>query len=58
MIANEQVFAIVPPFRYEPPALELTVAGQLGNFRLLTAWLALAVALAMLATRRMSLERS
>jgi ABC-2 type transport system permease protein len=58
MIANEQVFSIVPPFRYEPPELGLTVAEQVGNFRLLSAWLALAVALAMLATRRMSLERS
>jgi ABC-2 type transport system permease protein len=30
MIANEDVFAIVPPFRYEPPALGATIGGRPG----------------------------
>jgi hypothetical protein len=56
MIANEEVFAIVPPFRYEPPPLAAVVGEQVGNFALLAGWLAAAVALALLATRRMTLE--
>ncbi len=58
MIANEEVFAIVPPYRYEPPPLGTTIAGQLGNLGLLSAWLLAAVALAWHSTRRMSLEKS
>ena len=58
MIANEQVFAIVPPFEYQPPTLDETLGEHVGNFALLGAWLLAAVALALLATRRMSLERA
>ncbi len=58
MVANEEVFAIVPPYRYEPPALAATMAVQTGNFGILGAWLIAAVALAWQATRRMSMERS
>ncbi len=58
MVANEEVFAIVPPYRYEPPALAATMAAQAGNFGILGAWLIAAVALAWQATRRMSMERS
>jgi ABC-2 type transport system permease protein len=58
MIANERVFAIVPPYQYEPPALETTIGAQVRNFALLAAWLAAAVGLAWFATGRMSLERS
>ncbi|WKZ12221.1 MAG: ABC transporter permease subunit [Gammaproteobacteria bacterium] len=58
MVANEEVFAIVPPYRYEPPALAATMAVQAGNFGILGAWLIAAVALAWQATRRMSMERS
>lgn len=56
MIANEEVFAIVPPFRYQPPAFAEVLAEQAPNFALLGAWLAAAVGLAVLATRRMDLE--
>jgi ABC-2 type transport system permease protein len=56
MIANEEVFAIVPPFRYEPPPLAAVVGEQAGNLALLGGWLAAAIGLAVLATRRMSLE--
>lgn len=56
MIANEEVFAIVPPFRYEPPAFAAVLAEQVPNFALLGGWLAAAVGLAVLATRRMDLE--
>lgn len=56
MIANEDVFAIVPPFRYAPPPLDETLAGQWGNFRILGGWFLAAALLALLATRRMSLE--
>ncbi len=58
MIANEDVFSIVPPFRYQPPALNETMDEHLGNFGRLGAWLAGAIALAVFATRRMSLERT
>lgn len=58
MVANEEVFAIVPPYRYEPPALAATMAVQAGNFGILGVWLIAAVALAWQATRRMSMERS
>lgn len=56
MIANEEVFAIVPPFRYEPPPFDAVLGEQLGNFARLGAWLAAAVGLALLAVRRMTLE--
>lgn len=55
MIANEDVFAIVPPFRYEPPPLADSVREQSGNFLRLFAWLVVALALAVLATQRMTL---
>ena len=58
MIANEDVFAIVPPFRYEPPALGATLRGQAWNLGLLGLWLAVAVGLAWAATNRMTLEKT
>ena len=58
MIANEDVFAIVPPFRYEPPALGATIREQAGNLGLLGLWLAVAVGLAWAATNRMTLEKT
>ena len=58
MIADERVFAIVPPFRYRPPPLDEVLAGQTGNFTLLALWLGGAIALAALATRRLNPERA
>jgi ABC-2 type transport system permease protein len=58
MIANEDVFAIVPPFRYEPPALGATIREQIGNLGLLGLWLAVAVGLAWAAANRMPLEKT
>jgi ABC-2 type transport system permease protein len=58
MIADEQVFSIVPPFVYEPPPLEETLASHWGNLGLLGAWLAAAVLFAVIGVNRMTLERS
>lgn len=58
MVANEDVFAIVPPFRYEPPALRDVIASQAGNFTLLAGWLLATIVLALVAVKRMSLERN
>lgn len=56
MIANEAVFAIVPPFTYEPPVLGTVIASQDRNFLRLGAWLLVAIGLALLATRRLNPE--
>ena len=58
MKADEEVFAIVPPFEFEPPALNETLNEHRSNFALLALWLAAAIALAIVAVNRMSLERS
>jgi len=58
MIADEEVFAIVPPFDFEPPALSNILAEQRGNFVVLLFWLAVSIAFASYATRRLSMERS
>lgn len=58
MRADEEVFAIVPPFEFEPPPLSETLAKHRGNFVLLAIWLAMAIGLAMIAVNRISLERS
>lgn len=57
LVANEDVFAIVPPFRYEPPALATTLSEHSSNFVLLGFWLVAAILLALLAVKRMTLER-
>jgi ABC-2 type transport system permease protein len=56
MVADEKVFAMVPPYQYEPPPLGATVGSQAANFALLAAWLMACVALATLAAARMRLE--
>ena len=58
MTADEDVFAIVPPFDYEAPTLADAMAEHRGNFMALLLWLAAAIGLAMFAVNRMSLERS
>lgn len=58
LVANEAVFSIVPPFRYEPPALASVIDAQAGNFGLLGGWLIASVVLSIFAVGRMSLERS
>ena len=58
MRADEEVFAIVPPFEYEPPALSQTLDEHWMNFGLLTLWLAAVVGLAIIAVNRLTLETS
>jgi ABC-2 type transport system permease protein len=58
LIANEDVFAIVPPFQYQPPALATTLAEHWANFAMLAFWLAAAILLALSGVKRMALERS
>jgi ABC-2 type transport system permease protein len=57
MRADEEVFAIVPPFEFEPPKLETILAEHRSNFILLVLWLAAAIGLSVVAVNRMSLER-
>jgi ABC-2 type transport system permease protein len=58
MIANEDVFAIVPPFEYEPTALAVTIADHRGNFVLLALWLLATIGLALHGVRRMKVVQS
>jgi hypothetical protein len=58
MIADEKVFAIIPPFEYEPPALDEVIAEHRSNFVALLLWFAASIGLALLAVNRMSVERS
>jgi hypothetical protein len=51
------VFAIVPPFRYQPPALATTLAEHWMNFAVLAFWLVAAILLALLGVKGMALER-
>jgi len=57
MRAAEEVFAIVPPFEFEPPELSATIDEHRGNFTLLALWLAAAIGLAVFAVNRISMER-
>ena len=58
MVADEEVFAIIPPFEYESPGLEATIAEHRGNFIMLALWLAAAIGLALIAVNRLSMERT
>jgi ABC-2 type transport system permease protein len=58
LIADESVFSIVPPFVYQPPPLDETLAAHWSNLGRLGAWLVAAIGLAVVAVRQMSLERS
>ena len=58
MRADEEVFAIVPPFEFEPPELAAMIAEHRNNFILLALWLAAVIGLAVVAANRISLERS
>jgi len=58
MIADEEVFAIVPPFEFEPPKLEAMIAEHRSNFILLALWLAATIGFAIIAVNRMRVERS
>jgi hypothetical protein len=58
MIADEKVFSIVPPFVYEPPALEDTLEAHRGNLGVLGAWLVAAIGLAAIGVSRMTPEGS
>jgi ABC-2 type transport system permease protein len=58
MVADEEVFAIVPPFEFEPPGLASTVAEHRSNFVMLALWLAASIGLALVAVNRISMEGS
>ncbi|MDP7418402.1 MAG: ABC transporter permease subunit [Gammaproteobacteria bacterium] len=58
MRADEEVFAIVPPFEFEPPNLNTMLTEHRSNFILLFLWLAASIGLAVFAANRISLERN
>jgi hypothetical protein len=58
MRADEEVFAIVPPFNYEPPALADTLNEHWSNFGLLLLWLIASIGFAIYSVNRLSPERS
>jgi len=58
MRADEEVFAIVPPFEFEPPQLDAMIAEHRNNFIVLFLWLVAAIGLAVVAVNRISLEKS
>ena len=56
LIADEAVFAMVPPFEFESQGLRATLAEHAGNFIALMLWLAAALGLALWAVRRLKVE--
>ena len=56
MIADEEVFALVPPFKFESSGLRETLAEHSGNLIALLLWLAASLGLALWAVRRMNVE--
>lgn len=58
MTADEEVFAIVPPFNYEPPTLSETLDEHWINFGLLLLWLIASVGIAVFSVNRLSPERN
>jgi ABC-2 type transport system permease protein len=58
MVADEEVFAIVPPFEFESTGVGATIAEHRGNFIMLAFWLAATIGLAVIAVNRLSMERS
>ena len=58
MVADEEVFAIIPPFEYEPPRLAPMFAAHSSNFAMLFFWLLLSIGMAMVTSNRISMERN
>ena len=58
LIADEAVFAMVPPFEFESRGLGATLAEHAGNFIALMLWLAAALGLALRAARRLKVGES
>jgi ABC-2 type transport system permease protein len=56
MTADEGVFAIVPPFEFEQPALRQVLSDHTRNLIALSLWLAVVVTAARIAVDRLSLE--
>ncbi len=56
LVASEEVFAIVPPFHFEPPALATTLSEHWANFVYMGVWLFAAVLLALRGVKRMPLD--
>ncbi len=56
LIADEAVFAIVPPFKFESQGLGAVLAEHSGNFIGLALWLAAALGLALWSARRLKAE--
>ena len=55
-VAEEAVFAMVPPFEFESQGLGATLSEHAGNFIALVLWLGFALLLALWAVRRLSVE--
>ncbi|MCP5327290.1 MAG: DUF3526 domain-containing protein [Sinobacteraceae bacterium] len=56
MIANADVFAMVPPYRYEPPSLAASIAAQVPNLVLLAVWSLVALGFAWFAVVKLQPE--
>ena len=56
LVADEAVFAIVPPFRFESRGLGAALEEHTGNFIALLLWLGAALGLALWAVRRLKVE--
>ncbi len=58
LVADEAVFAMVPPFKFESQGLGATLAEHAGNFIGLVLWLAAALGLALWSVRRLKAEEN
>ena len=56
-VADEQVFRMVPPFKFESEGLKQTLEEHINNFVVLVLWLAASLGLALWAVRRLSVEK-
>ncbi|MCY3942079.1 MAG: ABC transporter permease subunit [Gammaproteobacteria bacterium] len=56
LIADEAIFAMVPPFRFDSRGLQATLAEHAGNFIALMLWLAAALGLALWSVQRLKVE--
>ena len=56
LIADEEVFAIVPPFEFESQGLGAALSEHAGNLLALALWLAASLGLALWAVRRLKVE--
>lgn len=56
MVADQEVFSLVPPFEFRSRGLGATLSEHAGNLIALAMWLAVAIGLALWAVRRLKVE--